>query len=173
MADEPTGGGTGGGSSTYAPGVSLPPAWSLGEGLFSKVKGLIQVNNTAGSLAAGLGSKDVKVELESLEAFRKKVSQLLTELEGTPASPFLLQGQNLNQANLGSGFSESTDLMAAYDKVQPVLVTLCKSLLQQIDAMIQAVGKTAGNYGGNEEHQTAAVNAVAPGGPAPSKKSSY
>lgn len=168
MADEPT---TGGGSSTYAPGVSVP-SWTFDNGLFARMKGFAQANVTAGSLAAGLGSKDVKVELESLEAFRKRVTQLLSELEGTPASPFALQGQNLSAGNLGTGFSESNDLMGAYDKVQPVLVKLCKALIEQIDGMIRALGKTAVNYGSNEEHQTAAVNAVGTGSTA-AKKSSY
>ncbi|MGW6912838.1 hypothetical protein ACWGB8_03280 [Kitasatospora sp. NPDC054939] len=153
--------------------MSVPSSWSFGNGLFARLKGMAQANSTAGTLAAGLGSKDVKVELESLEAFRKKVTQLLSELEGTPASPFALQGQNLSAGNLGTGFSESTDLMSAYDRVQPVLVTMCKALIQQIDGMIKALGATAANYGGNESQQTANVKAAGESGSSGAGKGSF
>ncbi|MQS13722.1 hypothetical protein F7Q99_15955 [Streptomyces kaniharaensis] len=116
-------------------------------------------------LVSAFGKQDVKVELETLTAFAKKVEALLQTMDGSAASASKLQAQTLSGATLISGDKsgevvEAAALTAAYDKVHTKLVKLHSDLVSQVDAMKLAVGKTAGSYAGNEEATAAAHKAV-------------
>lgn len=145
--------------------------WTLSNSWIGRVVGQVQVDVSANALVAAFGSKDVKIELDTLTNFKKKVDALLASLEGSEAAQHKIKEQKLHAGNLGSGFHESADLIAAYEKTHAAIAQLSKSFAEQIDKMSKAVAQTAGSYGNNEEHQTAAVNAVAkgadggPGGP--------
>ncbi|MFI9329663.1 hypothetical protein ACIGZJ_19215 [Kitasatospora sp. NPDC052868] len=184
MADAAQSGGAAGttGSATTQPLDDSPFVLSTGHGIFGFVENAIsavQTEVSASALVSAFGSADVKIELETLTAFKKKVDALLASLEGSDAAQDKLKEQRLNAGNLGTGFSESTDLMAAYDKTHAAIAQLSKSFADQIAKMSEAVAQTAVNYGSNEEHQTAASKTVAknagtytpaagPNGPAPS-----
>ncbi|MFB7675650.1 hypothetical protein ACFC26_30015 [Kitasatospora purpeofusca] len=152
--------------------------WTLSNSWIGRVVGQVQVDVSANALVAAFGSKDVKIELDTLTNFKKKVDALLASLEGSEAAQHKIKEQKLHAGNLGSGFHESADLIAAYEKTHAAIAQLSKSFADQIDKMSKAVAQTAGSYGNNEEHQTAAVKAVAknaddytpaagPNGPAP------
>ncbi|MFD7410960.1 hypothetical protein [Kitasatospora purpeofusca] len=137
--------------------------WTLSNSWIGRVVGQVQVDVSANALVAAFGSKDVKIELDTLTNFKKKVDALLASLEGSEAAQHKIKEQKLLAGNLGSGFHESADLIAAYEKTHAAIAQLSKSFAEQIDRMSKAVAQTAGGYGNNEEHQTAAVNAVAKG----------
>ncbi|MCX4687409.1 hypothetical protein OG401_24420 [Kitasatospora purpeofusca] len=137
--------------------------WTLSNSWIGRVVGQVQVDVSANALVAAFGSKDVKIELDTLTNFKKKVDALLASLEGSEAAQHKIKEQKLLAGNLGSGFHESADLIAAYEKTHAAIAQLSKSFAEQIDKMSKAVAQTAGSYGNNEEHQTAAVNAVAKG----------
>ncbi|MER7754829.1 hypothetical protein [Kitasatospora sp. NPDC097643] len=148
----------------------------------------MQTYVSAGDLVSAFGKQDVKIELDTLTAFAKKIEALLAAMDGSPAAPYQLQEQKLAQASFASGdsssFTEATALNSAYDKAHAQLVKLHKDFVSQIQAMRDAVSDTAGNYSTNENHTTAAQNAVAknagvatpaagPDGPAPKTKYTY
>ncbi|CAN3982419.1 hypothetical protein WN990_02870 [Kitasatospora purpeofusca] len=137
--------------------------WTLSNSWIGRVVGQVQVDVSANALVAAFGSKDVKIELDTLTNFKKKVDALLASLEGSEAAQHKIKEQKLLAGNLGSGFHESADLIAAYEKTHAAIAQLSKSFAEQIDRMSKAVAQTAGSYGNNEEHQTAAVNAAAKG----------
>ncbi|MFJ8626946.1 hypothetical protein ACIRD3_29485 [Kitasatospora sp. NPDC093550] len=121
-----------------------------------------QTYGDANSLVAAFGDHDVKVELDTLTEFSKKVEALLQVMEGSAAAPYKLQEQKLTEQSFASAkFAEATALTTAYDKVHAQLVQLHKDFASQIQAMQTAVSKTAGNYAANEDHTTAAQNTVA------------
>ncbi|MFF2039999.1 hypothetical protein ACFVVX_06215 [Kitasatospora sp. NPDC058170] len=184
MADAAQSGGAAGTTDgTVTPPLDDTPfVLSTGGGIFGFVQsaiGAVQTDVSASALVSAFGSKNVQIELETLTAFKKKVDALLASLEGSDAAKDKIAEQRLSAGNLGTGFAESTDLMAAYDKTHAAIAQLSKSFAEQIAKMSEAVAQTAVNYGSNEEHQTAASKAVAknagtytpsagPNGPAPS-----
>ncbi|MFE4397307.1 MULTISPECIES: hypothetical protein [Streptomycetaceae] len=128
----------------------------------------MQTNVSAGDLVAAFGKHDVQVELDTLTAFAGKIEALLAAMEGSAAAPYKLQEQKLTGKSFASAeFSEATALTTAYEKVHAQLVKLHKDFVSQIEAMKNAVMKTAGNYSTNEEHTTAAQNSVAKGAGVP------
>ncbi|MFE2109184.1 hypothetical protein ACFXAF_25425 [Kitasatospora sp. NPDC059463] len=152
--------GPGGAGWADGPNGEVKP-WTLDNSWVGRVVGQVQVDVSATALVAAFGSKDVKIELDTLTTFKKKVDALLASLEGSEAAQHKIKEQKLTAGNLGTGFHESTDLMAAYDRTHAAISQLSKAFAEQIDKMSQAVAQTAGSYGSNEEHQTTAVNAVA------------
>ncbi|MEE1827182.1 hypothetical protein PUR61_34085 [Streptomyces sp. BE20] len=169
--------GPGGAGWADGPNGEVKP-WPLDNSWIGRTASQVQVDVSATALVAAFGSKDVKVELDTLINFKKKVDALLASLEGSEAAQHKVKEQKLAEGNLGTGFSESKDLMAAYDKTHAAIAQLSKAFADQIGRMSAAVAQTAGTYGSNEEHQTAAVKAVAknadtyipaagPHGPAP------
>ncbi|MER6397048.1 MULTISPECIES: hypothetical protein [unclassified Kitasatospora] len=130
-------------------------------GVVDNVVRAVETNVSASALVSAFGSKNVKIELDTLTAFAKKIEALLQAMEGSEAAPYKLQEQRLHADNFGKGFTQSTDLTAAYGKTHDALVKLHKDFVSQIEAMKTAVAQTAGNYAGNEENTTAAQQAVA------------
>ncbi|RKT16226.1 hypothetical protein BX285_0555 [Streptomyces sp. 1114.5] len=125
-----------------------------------------QTNVSANDLVAAFGKQDVKVELQTLSAFAAKVEALLAAMEGSAAAPYKLEEQKLTQTSFVSGgnpgsFTEAVALTTAYGKVHSQLVKFHKDFKAQIEAMQNAVTKTAGTYSTNEDNTTADQNAVA------------
>ncbi|GAA2790393.1 hypothetical protein RMN57_23170 [Kitasatospora sp. CM 4170] len=171
MADAPAGDGT---STTN--GAATPPLddkpFSLGHGnhggWFGAVFGVAdkmvrsaETNTSAAALVSAFGGKNVQVELDTLTAFTKKVKALLDSMEGSDAAQAKLQEQRLHGDNFGKDFSQSTDVSSAYQRTHNELVSMHQTFVKQIEAMQAAVSKAAANYAGNEEHTTAAHQAVA------------
>lgn len=169
--------GPGGAGRADGPDGEVKP-WPLDDGWTGSTAGRAQVDGSATALVAAFGSKDVEVELDTLATFKKQVDALLASLEGSEAAQHKVKEQKLTEGNLGTGFSESKDLMAAYDRTHAAIARLSKAFADQIATMSTAVAQTAGAYGSNEEQQTATAKAVArnadtyapaagPNGPAP------
>ncbi|MFI8460374.1 hypothetical protein ACIRST_30600 [Kitasatospora sp. NPDC101447] len=134
----------------------------------NRVVSTVQTNFSANDLVSAFGKQDVKVELQTLSNFAAKVEALLAAMEGSAAAPYKLEEQKLSQASFVSGgspgsFTEAVALTTAYGKVHSQLVRFHKEIKAQIEAMQTAVTKTGGAYSTNEDHTTAAQNAVAQG----------
>ncbi|GAA3004174.1 hypothetical protein [Kitasatospora sp. NPDC127116] len=136
--------------------------WPLGGVDLAPFVSTLQTNGSANDLVAAFGKQNVQVELDTLTTFAGKVEALLAAMEGSAAAPYKLQEQKLTGKSFASAeFAEATALTAAYEKVHAQLVQLHKDLASQIQAMQTAVSRTASIYGTNEDHTTAAQNAVA------------
>ncbi|MEV7600360.1 hypothetical protein AB0O91_23590 [Kitasatospora sp. NPDC089797] len=146
-------------------GPTIPLPWGHGVKL-APVFSTAQTNVSAGDLVAAFGKHDVKIELDTLTAFAKKIEALLAAMEGSEAAPYKLAAQNVSQQNLVSGdqahqFVEAVALSSTYEKVHTQLVKLHKDFTAQIKAMQKAVTSTAQNYSTNEDNATDDQNAVA------------
>ncbi|MFE5583377.1 hypothetical protein [Kitasatospora sp. NPDC056531] len=143
-------------------GPTIPLPW--GGINLAPVVSTAQTDGSAGALVAAFGKHDVKVELDTLTTFAKKVEALLQAMEGSEAAPYKLEAQKLTQQSFVSGgttFAEATDLNSAYEKVHAQLVKLHKDFASQIQSMQTAISHTASTYTTNEDHTTAAQKAVA------------
>ncbi|MFJ7910087.1 hypothetical protein [Kitasatospora sp. NPDC096204] len=141
--------------------ITLP--WVGGINL-APIVSTVQTNVSASDLVAAFGKQNVKVELDTLTTFAGKVEALLAAMDGSPAAPYKLQEQKLTGKSFASAeFAEATALTSAYEKVHAQLVQLHKDFVSQIEAMKNAVVKSASAYSTNEDHTTAAQNAVAKG----------
>ncbi|MFE7632714.1 hypothetical protein DR950_27960 [Kitasatospora xanthocidica] len=136
--------------------------WPLGGINIAPVVSTVQTNVSASDLVAAFGKQNVQVELDTLTTFVGKIEALLAAMEGSPAAPYKLQEQKLTGKSFASAeFAEATALTTAYGKVHAQLVQLHKDFVSQIQAMQTAVTRTASIYATNEDHTTAAQNAVA------------
>lgn len=121
----------------------------------------VQTDASAKQLVDAFGKHDVKVEIDTLTTFAKKIEALLLAMEGSAAAPYKVQEQKVEAPHLGSSdFVEAKTLTGAYDKVHKELSKLHKDFALQIKAMKDSVTKSAGNYASNEDHTTAAQKAV-------------
>ncbi|WP_316526608.1 hypothetical protein [Kitasatospora brasiliensis] len=140
----------------------IPMPFGIGGINVAPIVSTIQTNVSASDLVAAFGKQDVQVEIDTLTTFAGKVEALLAAMEGSAAAPYKLQEQKLTGKSFASAeFAEATALTSAYEKVHAQLVQLHKDFASQIQAMQKAVAQTASNYATNEDHTTAAQNAVA------------
>ncbi|MFC9324691.1 hypothetical protein [Kitasatospora sp. NPDC057015] len=139
----------GGGGTPSAEGIG----WAIG--------GVAGAAMGAAALVASYGAQSVRMELETLVTFKKRAEELLQALSSSPAAVNQLSQLQLNQANLGTGFAESSDLMTAYNRTFNGLQELVKGLAVQIEGMTSALAKTAANYGATEQEQADTINTVA------------
>ncbi|WP_051709828.1 hypothetical protein [Streptomyces sp. NRRL S-350] len=136
----------------------LPPS----PGTYGPFVSEAQTYGDANALVAAFGKQNVKVELDTLTEFAKKVDALLQVMEGSAAAPYKIQEQKLTAKSFASAqFAEATALTTAYEKVHAQLVQLHKDFAAQIQSMQTAVSQTANNYAANEDQTTAAQNTVA------------
>ncbi|MFI6443380.1 hypothetical protein [Kitasatospora sp. NPDC050543] len=150
-----------GGGGTPPSASSDPIGWAVaGMGAASLASAGVAAAAGAASLVAAYGAKTVQVELDTLIGFKKKIDGLLHDLEASPAAQAKISEQQLSDGNLGSGFSESADLMAAYNRTHGNLDQLAKALATQIEAMGSAIAAAAANYGGTEDAQTSNIKGV-------------
>uniref|UniRef100_A0AAU2V0Y3 Uncharacterized protein n=1 Tax=Streptomyces sp. NBC_00003 TaxID=2903608 RepID=A0AAU2V0Y3_9ACTN len=87
-------------------------------------------------------SADLSKGLEALTTFKKKVDAVLTDLEGSHASPTKLAAQQISRTSFSAGtaaFPEADGLFTQYHRVHERLTSLSKSLGHQIEAMGIAV----------------------------------
>ncbi|MCX4747132.1 hypothetical protein OG455_16670 [Kitasatospora sp. NBC_01287] len=93
----------------------------------------------ARDLVNQVGADKVEVEVTTLQGFKSQVDQMLTQLDSSNAGSGQIAQQTLEQTHLGTGFPESSDLLAAYNVVHANLQTLSQTLSDQIEAMSIAV----------------------------------
>ena len=104
----------------------------------------------------GSGGADLKVGMEALTTFKKRVDTVLATFEGSPGSSTKVAGQRISRASFsgeGATFAEATGLYAQYDRVHERLTSLSKTLGLQIEAMWIAVHGAEVGFGNLEEEQ--------------------
>ncbi|MFJ5926348.1 type VII secretion target [Kitasatospora sp. NPDC092948] len=126
-------------------------------------------DSQARALNGQVGSGAMKVEVENLQTFKNKVDQILSDLDGSPASHGEVSQQTLTPGQLGQNFGQVGDLMTAYTTVHTNLEQLSQSLAAQITAMSASIGQAAGNYSNSEAEQQSRFSSISyPGAlPAP------
>ena len=100
-----------------------------------------------GSWASGVfhavkGAADVATELSSFTAFRKRVDQLVRDLNGSDVGPGKVGQEQLVRHQFGGGggqWSEAAGLFTAYETVVGELETLSKLLSDSMEGMNIAV----------------------------------
>lgn len=97
---------------------------------------------------AGLGvtmARELRVEAETLTAFKKRVNDLLTRLEKSKAAPKRIADGALPSGRLGN-FDEAETLHSAYTQVHSQLERLSKMLALQIEGLMVTVDASKTNY---------------------------
>lgn len=102
-----------------------------------------------------LPAEGLKVGLEALGTFKKRVDAVLSAFEGSPGSPQKIAAHALSEASFSGagGFAEAKGLHSQYERVHERLTTLSKNLGLQIEAMQIAVMGADGNFSNIEEEQ--------------------
>ncbi|GAB2972661.1 hypothetical protein GCM10023080_040980 [Streptomyces pseudoechinosporeus] len=102
-----------------------------------------------------LPAEGLKIGLEALGTFKKRVDTVLSTFEGSPASPQKIAAHALSEASFSGagGFAEAKGLHSQYERVHERLTTLSKHLGLQIEAMQIAVMGADGNFSNLEEEQ--------------------
>ncbi|MFI6062692.1 hypothetical protein [Streptomyces sp. NPDC051286] len=94
----------------------------------------------------GGGSGDLRRGVGALEKFRGRVDTLLAELEGSPAGKSKIAAQTVSRAALSGQnacFAEADGLYTQYNRVHEALVSLSKSLGDQIEYLSLGVHAAA------------------------------
>lgn len=99
----------------------------------------------------GISAKSLRGELESLKDFKKRVDNILKDLDGSEASQTKVRQQQVSRASFGGEFAEAQDLYAEYNRVHAQLTGLSGVLGQQIEAMGIAVHAADVGFGNMEE----------------------
>jgi hypothetical protein len=104
----------------------------------------------------GGGAGDLKRGLGALKDFHKKVTTLLSELEGSPGSSTKVAQATVTRASFGvpsgaGGFPEADDFYSEYQRVHQSIVRLSKQLGDQIEILSIAVHGADVGYGNLEE----------------------
>lgn len=101
----------------------------------------------------GLGPAGMKVEMETLTTFKNRVDAMLKDLDQSDAAPKKIGEERLEQTHLGTGFGESSTLMATYNQVHDRLERLSRLLADQIEAMSISVTGARDGYANVDEEQ--------------------
>ncbi|MEV6544473.1 hypothetical protein [Streptomyces sp. NPDC051665] len=97
---------------------------------------------------AGVGAavtQALHVEGETLTTFKKRVDDLLTQLEESKAAPRRIAGGGLPTGRLGS-FDEADALHTSYTRVHSRLEQLSKMLALQIEGLVVTVDASKSGY---------------------------
>ncbi|WP_327403134.1 hypothetical protein OG194_25570 [Streptomyces sp. NBC_01288] len=97
---------------------------------------------------AGIGAavaQALRVEGETLTTFKKRVDDLLTQLEESKAAPRRIADGGLPTGRLGS-FDEADALHASYTRVHSRLEQLSKMLALQIEGLVVTVDASKSGY---------------------------
>ncbi|MFJ8747752.1 hypothetical protein ACIREO_00140 [Streptomyces sp. NPDC102441] len=92
------------------------------------------------------GKGDLRRGVGALEQFQKRVNALLADLEGSPAGKSKVAAQTVSRNALSGGntnFAEADGLYTQYNRVHDSLVTLSKSLGDQIEYLSLGVHAAA------------------------------
>ncbi|MFI6404986.1 hypothetical protein [Streptomyces sp. NPDC050548] len=98
-----------------------------------------------GPLAGVAVAQALRVEGETLTTFKKRVDDLLTQLEQSKAAPRKIAGGGLPTGRLGS-FDEADALHASYTRVHSRLEQLSKMLALQIEGLVVTVDASKSGY---------------------------
>ncbi|MFK0023494.1 hypothetical protein [Streptomyces sp. NPDC090798] len=110
--------------------------------------------------AAGIGpfvgvgaavAQALRVEGETLTTFKKRVDDLLTQLEESKAAPRRIADGALPTGRLGN-FDEADALHTAYTRVHSRLENLSKMLALQIEGLVVTVDASKSNYHNLDDH---------------------
>ncbi|MDH6144241.1 hypothetical protein P3T35_006280 [Kitasatospora sp. GP30] len=107
--------------------------------------------------ASGVSAADLKVEVETLSEFKKKVDAMLQSLDESDAAEPKISQQSLDQGHVGTGFPDATNLLQAYNVVHQNLQTLSTTLSDQIQAMSIALNINMVGYTNVEDSQRQAL----------------
>ncbi|MFC9177970.1 MULTISPECIES: hypothetical protein [Streptomyces] len=94
----------------------------------------------------GTGPGDLRRGVGALETFKKRVDALLTDLEGSAAGKSKVAAQTVSRASLSgpnARFAEADGLYTQYNRVHESLVSLSKSLGDQIEYLSLGVHAAA------------------------------
>ncbi|MFJ8869719.1 hypothetical protein ACIRD6_28600 [Streptomyces sp. NPDC102473] len=92
------------------------------------------------------GKGDLRKGVGALEKFQKSVNALLAELESSPAGKSKVAAQSVSRSSLSGQnacFAEADGLYTQYNRVHESLVTLSKSLGDQIEYLSLGVHAAA------------------------------
>lgn len=124
------------------------------------------IGAAAGGLAAsvlGAGGASVaqamRVEGETLTAFKRRVDTLLRDLEKSHAAPSKIAGGTLGAGRLGA-FDEADLLHSSYTHVHTQLENLSKMLALQIEALVVTVDASKTGYDNLDEDVRARLNRI-------------
>ncbi|MBO1334131.1 DUF2563 family protein [Streptomyces sp. VRA16 Mangrove soil] len=96
----------------------------------------------------------LRVESETLSAFKRRVDGLLKDLESSQAAPKTIANGTMPTGRLGS-FDEADALHSAYTQVHSQLENLSKMLALQIESLVVTVDAAKTGYH-NLDHEVAA-----------------
>ncbi|GAB2631397.1 hypothetical protein GCM10027168_73430 [Streptomyces capparidis] len=107
--------------------------------------------NRAENMQKAVGS--FYASLETLESFKKRIDDLITDLEKSKAAPNEISEGTLATGDFGTGFVEAEKLYGAYKPVHTKLKELSKTFADQIEAMRLLVGMANNDYRNVDEEQ--------------------
>ncbi|MFD1832939.1 MULTISPECIES: hypothetical protein [Streptomyces] len=99
----------------------------------------------------GVPTGKLKGELESLKDFKKRVDDILRDLESSPASPTRVGQQEVKRSSFGGEFAEADGVYSQYARVHTQLTRLSQVLGDQIEAMRIAVHGADVGFGNLED----------------------
>ncbi|MDQ8706844.1 hypothetical protein RCO28_30890 [Streptomyces sp. LHD-70] len=109
------------------------------------------------------GGGDLRLGVGALERFQKRVDALLSELEGGAAGSTKMAAQRIARSSFSAGnapFAEADGLYSQYNRVHEQLVSLSKSLGDQIAMLRIAVRGTEVGFGNLEEEHRARFHGI-------------
>ncbi|MGW0734187.1 hypothetical protein [Streptomyces sp. NPDC002851] len=109
------------------------------------------------------GGGDLRLGVGALERFQKRVDALLSELEGGEAGSTKMAAQRIARSSLSGGnapFAEADGLYSQYSRVHEQLMSLSKSLGEQITMLRIAVRGTEIGFENLEEEHRARFHAI-------------
>ncbi|UDM03246.1 hypothetical protein [Streptomyces longhuiensis] len=116
---------------------------------------------TASLLAAGGAAvaQAMRVEGETLSAFKRRVDELLRNLEKSKAAPKSIANGALPAGRLGA-FDEADALHSAYTHVHSQLENLSKMLALQIEGLVVTVDASKAGYGNLDDDIRARLSRI-------------
>jgi hypothetical protein len=109
------------------------------------------------------GGSDIRLGVGALERFQKRVDALLAELQGSAAGASEVVGQTISRSSLGGAnlpFAEADGVYSQYNRFHKELVSLSKSLGDQIELLKIAVHGSQVGYENLEEELRERYHAV-------------
>lgn len=103
--------------------------------------------------AGSQGIMNFLADLQTLESFKKRIDNVLSDLETSAAGPNNIGQDALSSSHFGVGFSEASALFGAYRTVHSELEKLSKVFADQIEAMSMLVNMANNDYRNVDEEQ--------------------
>ncbi|GGY81888.1 hypothetical protein GCM10010327_10840 [Streptomyces nitrosporeus] len=96
--------------------------------------------------SGGAGAKNLRRGVDALEVFQKRVNAILADFVSSPGGEDKVEAQRVSRTSLSgqnAGFAEADGLFAQYNRVHQSLVTLSRSLSDQIEYLSLGVHAAA------------------------------